>query len=195
MKRYLQVIAIGFLFVSCSHQAEQQFEEKTLHYQAPEFKSTNQNGDVVSNLNVKGKIYVVDFFFTTCPTICPVMTEELTRVYQKFESNPNFMILSHTIDPDYDTYQVLQEYSKNTNTNGKKWMFLRANRDSTIQLANNGYYAALKPEFYGSNRDHSHSGGLFLVDQSGQIRGIYYGTVKSQVDQLINDIEYLLNAR
>jgi protein SCO1/2 len=193
MKRYLLVIAIGFLFVSCSHQAEQQFEENTLQYQAPEFKSTNQNGAVVSNLDVKGKVYVVDFFFTTCPTICPVMTEELTRVYQKFESNPNFRILSHTIDPDYDTYEVLHEYANKAGANVEKWMFLRGNRDSTIELANKGYYAALKPEFYGTNRDHSHSGGLFLVDQNGIIRGIYYGTVKKDVNLLIHDIEHLLD--
>lgn len=195
MKPLAGFIICGLLFTSCAHQTEQQFEEKTLHYPAPAFKTTNQNGEAVTNLSVEGKVYVVDFFFTSCPTICPVMTEELKRVYKKFEGNNNFLILSHTIDPDYDTYEVLKGYAKNAASDGKQWMFLRSDRDYTLELANKGYYAALKPEFYGNNQDHSHSGGLFLVDQSGQIRGIYYGTVKSQVDQLIENIDYLLRQK
>lgn len=193
MKRIFLISSFisAILMLSCSNNSEQQFEERTLHYKAPSFLSTRQDGKVITEQTVQGKVYVVDFFFTSCPTICPVMHDELKRVYDRF-SNEEVYILSHTIDPEFDTLELLKKYAMDAGVDGNKWMFLRGNRMVTIDLANEGYYASLKPEYYGSNQDHSHSGGLFLVDRQGMIRGVYYGTVHSEVNRLMDDIDNLL---
>lgn len=195
MKSLIRILPIIIFLAACSHQTEQSFDESTLHAQAPAFKSINQDGKFVTQENVKGKIYIVDFFFTSCPTICPAMREQLQRVYQKYENNADVIILSHTIDPEYDTLELLKTYALKAGSDGKKWMFLRDDRKATLELANKGYFAATKPQFYGTNQDHSHTGGLYLVDYSGQIRGVYYGTIKEQVDKMMDDIDFLLEQK
>ncbi|MDT0686274.1 SCO family protein [Autumnicola psychrophila] len=178
---------------------------------APEFELINQNGDTISNEDYKGKVYIAEFFFTTCPTICPVMNKNLIEVQQEFEDN-EFGIASFTIDSDHDTPQVLKAYAENYEITDPDWHFLTGDKEKIYGLANGGFniYAGVDEAVPGG---FAHSGLFALVDQEGYIRSridkfgnplIYYrgsvernksiteGEEEPQIDILIEDIKKLL---
>jgi len=159
----------------------------TQYATVPPFVLLNQEGDTVSEALVKGKIYVADFFFTSCPTICPIMKKEMLRVYEKVKGNDNFMLLSHTIDPDFDTIPLLKEYAKRLGSDGKQWQFLTGQRESIYELAEKGYYATAMPDSTEPG-GYVHSGGFILVDKQSRVRGVYNGTDAKEVDLLIEDL-------
>lgn len=167
-------------------------EQDTVYHSIAEFSFINQAGDTISNADVKGKVYVADFFFTTCPTICPIMKKEMLRVYEKYNSNPDFMILSHSIDPTHDTQEVLKDYAEKLGVNSPKtWNFLTGDQEKIFEIGQTSYLTTamadqLEPGGF------LHSGAFLLVDQEGHIRGVYDGTKSDQVDRLINDIPKLL---
>ncbi|GAB1448014.1 MAG: SCO family protein [Bacteroidia bacterium] len=166
----------------------------TIYKTIPDFSFYNQDGDIITKKDVMGKIYVADFFFVTCPTICPRMKRNLLKVYEAYGNEPNVMLLSHTIDPDHDSISVLKEYAEGLGAKAPAWHFLRAEREYTWKLAEEGYYAtamadSLEPGGF------VHSGGLILVDQLGRVRGVYDGTSESETKQLINDIPLLLHEK
>jgi protein SCO1/2 len=163
----------------------------TIYQTVPKFSLLNQDSVVVNNETVKGKIYVADFFFTSCPTICPVMKKEMIRVYEKFKGNNQVLILSHTIDPDYDTIQLLRDYANRLGSDGKQWMFLRGDRKLVYELAEKGYYASAMVDS-SEPGGFIHSGGFILVDRFQRVRGIYDGTSTNDVDKLMSDMELLL---
>jgi protein SCO1/2 len=163
----------------------------TIYQTVPEFSLLNQDSVVVNNETVKGKIYVADFFFTSCPTICPVMKKEMIRVYEKFKGNNQVLMLSHTIDPDYDTIQLLRDYANRLGSDGKQWMFLWGERKPLYELAEKGYYASAVVDSTEPG-GFIHSGGFILVDKQQRVRGIYDGTSANDVDKLMVDMDVLL---
>lgn len=166
----------------------------TVYQQIPAFSLINQDGLPVTNNTVANKIYIADFFFTSCPTICPVMKKEMIRVYERFKGNNEVMILSHTIDPDYDTLAVLKDYGERLGADGKQWMFLTGARSYIYDLAEKGYYASAKADSTEPG-GFVHSGGFILVDKKQRVRGIYDGTSAEDVNRLMDDMDLLLKEK
>ncbi|MCF6182895.1 SCO family protein [Lutibacter sp.] len=147
----------------------------------PNFKFTNQNGKIITNEFYKNKVYVVEFFFTTCPTICPKMNKNMVTIQDEFFGNPNFGIASFSINPKHDTPQILKEYAKKHGAILKNWNFLTGKQDAIYNLANNGFtlYAGVNSNAEGG---FEHSGMFALVDKNGNIR--------SRVDKYGNPIAF-----
>lgn len=161
----------------------------TTYYTVGDFKLTNQDSVEVTANTYKGKIYIADFFFTSCPSICPVMNAQLLRVYEEIEALPNVMIVSHTIDPQHDDVSVLNTFASNLGVKGDKWHFLTGERDSIYALAYR--YMIIAGEDANAPGGFAHSGAFLLVDADQRIRGVYDGTEPKQVDLLIKDIAIL----
>jgi protein SCO1 len=157
----------------------------------PNFAFVSQYGDTVTNQTLAGKIYVADFFFVTCPTICPKMKTQLKRVYEKFRDNPDVAFLSHTIDPAHDSVAVLREFAQNLGVTGKQWLFVTGDREKIFQIGQESYMvsASADPSAPGGA---VHSGAFILVDKDRHIRGMYDGTTVEGTDKLMADIETLL---
>ena len=156
----------------------------------PAFSMVNQMGDTITEKAGEGKVQIADFFFTTCPTICPVMTKQLARVHEAFRQNANVMIFSYTIDPEHDTMEVLQDYAARVDAQLPGWQFLRGSMDETFALAD--AHGSFAREDVTSPGGFEHSGALVLIDGSRRVRGLYNGVDGKEVDQLIQDIEQLL---
>jgi len=163
----------------------------TIYPVVPHFSFTDQKNRVVNNSTFRNKIYVADFFFISCPTICPVMTASMKRVYDSYAQNQEILFISHTIDPKYDTPERLDKYAKALNADPDKWHFVTGNRDSIYRLAEKGYYSPAHKDT-SDQGGYVHSGGLILIDKQGHMRGVYDGTSKEETDQLINDIKVLI---
>lgn len=157
----------------------------------PAFKFTNQYNQLVTNADFAGKIYVADFFFTSCPTICPVMKSQMIRVYEKFKTNPNVKILSHTIDPMHDSVAVLREFANRLDITGDTWQFVTADQDSIYDIAWEYMVSAMEDK--NAPGGFIHSGSFILVDKNGFIRAYYDGTNAEDTDLLMQDIENLLH--
>jgi protein SCO1 len=169
-----------------------QTKTDTVYHKIADFSFTNQDGRTVTNESVKGNVYVADFFFTSCPTICPVMKSEMLRVYEKFGQEPNFKILSHSIDPTYDTVALLKDYSVRLGVDdASTWHFLTGDSEKIFEIGQTSYMTTAM-EDKDEPGGFLHSGAFILVDQNGHIRGIYDGTKSDQVDKLMKDIPKLL---
>jgi len=162
----------------------------TVYHQIPDFAFVNQDSQLVTQETVAGKIYVTDFFFTTCPSICPKMKNQMLRVYDKYKDNPNVVLLSHTIDPAHDTVAVLKDYAERLNVTSDKWHFLTGNRDSIYDMAMKYFVGAQEDK--GVEGGFSHSGHFMLIDQNRHIRGKYEGTEQEDIDRLLQDMDVLL---
>ncbi|HRN40769.1 MAG TPA: SCO family protein [Vicingus sp.] len=156
------------------------------------FNLINQNGKTITEKDFEGKIYIADFFFVTCPTICPKMTKQMKRVYQKFESNSDVLILSHTVMPEHDSVPVLKEYEIKNEVSAPKWNFVTGDKKQIYNLARKSYFAAIT-EGDGGVDDFIHTENFVLIDKEKRIRGFYDGTSENDVDRLINDVSTLLN--
>ncbi|EAZ80581.1 SCO family protein [Algoriphagus machipongonensis] len=165
--------------------------DSTQHY-IPEFTFTNQEGNPVGKEQMEGKITIVDFFFTSCPSICPIMSQEMERVNDIFRDNPNVRILSISIDPEYDTPEILQEYADKHHADAGKWDFLTGDKLETYRLAKCGF---ILPTLDGNGipDDFVHSDKFTLIDEQGRIRGYYSGTDRESVDLLILETKILLH--
>lgn len=167
-------------------------QQDTVYHKIAEFSFINQEGQQVDNSTVDGKVYVADFFFTTCPTICPVMKKEMLRVYEAYGDNPNFKILSHSIDPTHDTQEVLKAYAEKLGVeNASTWNFLTGESEKIYEIGQTSYLTTAM-EDQNEPGGFLHSGAFVLVDQNGHIRGVYDGTKSDQVDRLLGDIPKLL---
>ena len=167
--------------------------QDTVYHEIADFAFVNQVGDTINNADVAGKIYVADFFFTTCPTICPIMKKEMLRVYEKFNDQPNFMILSHSIDPTHDTQEVLKDYAEKLGVeDASSWNFLTGDQEKIFEIGQTSYLTTAMADQMEPG-GFLHSGAFLLVDGNGRIRGVYDGTKSDQVDRLISDIPKLLN--
>lgn len=168
----------------------------TVYNHIPPFKLIDQNGKTVDQSIVKNKIYVADFFFTRCGTICPRIASQLTRVQDIFRNNPSIVFLSHTVDPEHDRPAQLKAYADKYEAIPGKWYFLTGNKADIYDLAMHGYYLpTVDAGVKGGKPDETfiHSEKLVLVDREGIVRGFYDGTDKKDVDRLILEIRVLLD--
>jgi len=157
------------------------------------FAFTNQDGQTVTNKDVDGKVYVAEFFFTTCKGICPVMNNNMRKVYEKFRDEKDFLILSHTSDPDNDSVQQLKKYADSMQVDTKRWIFLTGRKDSLYQAARISYTVDDPHNSLKSIKDDFlHTQFWALVSKDGKVKKIYDGLKKSEVDQLIKETEKLL---
>lgn len=163
----------------------------TLDHMVADFAFYNQDSVLVSNDTFKDQIYVSDFFFTSCPTICPKMKKQMLRVYNKFENNPQVAILSHTIDPKHDNVQVLHDYAEALGVSSAKWHFVTGDEDDIYNLGEKSYMVTAGEDSQAPG-GYIHSGAFLLVDNQRRIRGVYDGTMENQVDVLLSDIDRLL---
>jgi len=156
-----------------------------------DFSFTNQNGKTITQKDYEGKIYVADFFFTTCQTICPIMTTNMTEVQKAFSNNPNVMILSHTVTPEIDSVPVLKKYALEKGVVDSKWNMVTGDKKDIYYIARKSYLAVKtgKPE---EMYDMVHTENFVLVDTKRRVRGFYDGTKKEDVQRLIEDINWLL---
>ena len=160
-----------------------------------DFTLLNQYGESITLEKVKGNVFVAEYFFTTCGTICPKMTEQMTRVQEQFRGNDKVKILSFTVNPDYDTVQVLLEYAEKYGAEKEQWYFLTGSKEELYRLARKSFFV-LKPaeaiNLGDAGSDFIHTNNFVLVDQQLRIRGYYDGTSISEVNELMEDIELLL---
>jgi protein SCO1/2 len=175
----------------------------------PDFEFINQNGDTITNKDLLGKVYVIDFFFTTCPTICTPMSMNMSKVSQALEEQKDFRAISITIDPDNDQPDVLKDYAQKYDANDN-WYFLTGNKEATYKLSREGFNAYVAES---ENQDirFEHSGNFALVDRDGYIRsrkvkiddqnenwiyhynGVQENDIPAQIEEIIQDAETLLN--
>jgi protein SCO1/2 len=176
--------------------AEDSVEVEKGHYKitsahvVPDFDLIDQDKKEINQKQLKGSIYVADFFFTRCGSICPKMTNQLTRVQEIFSKDPSVKIVSFTVDPKFDSVEVLKKYSDEYSAIGGKWRFVTGPKNSIYALAQKGYFITAM-EDTAHPLDFIHSDKLVLVDKQGWIRGYYNGTDQKEVDKLITEIKVL----
>ena len=164
----------------------------TIYHTIPQFYFTDQNGNAISNETVKGKIYIADFFFTHCPTICPVMIRNMKTLHENTKDIEELIIISHTIDPERDSIQRLNEYISLMDIEPRDdWFFVRGSQAYTYEIGKDGYLinADVDREAEGG---FLHSEHFVLIDREGHIRGMYEGTSEEQVKKLEADIRKLI---
>ena len=198
-KNSLVVLAVVLLF-GCTKQkplpklgpVEVNEVGDSIPFSIPAFSYTRQDGEPVNNQSLKGKVYVSEFFFTSCPSICPIMTSQLLRVHEKFVGEDRLKIVSFTLDPDYDTPARMAEHAQRLGINTQQWWFLNGDKATTYQLAQKGFFVTAIQD---STEPGGvvHSGKVSLIDGDGHVRGYYDGTVEQDVNLLINDISILLS--
>lgn len=198
----LLILSGALLLLACDSTADKKklvlpvFGEKkankqdTIYHTVGKFSFTNQFGETVNNKTVENKIYVADFFFATCESICPAISTNLKDVQKEFENDDSLLILCHTVNPLHDTVEVLNAYGQTYGAKKNKWHFLTGNKKEIYDLAKDSYLVnALEAD--GSPEGFLHSELLLLVDKKGRIRGMFDGTDKAQVQKLIKEIKLL----
>ncbi|MBL4676455.1 MAG: SCO family protein [Mucilaginibacter sp.] len=162
----------------------------TVYQTIPDFKFVNQYGDTITQKSLKGNIYVADFFFTTCPSICPIMHRNMLKVYNDFKNVPDFKIISHTIDPKHDSVAVLKKYADKLGISGNNWWLLQGKKEDTYTLGQKHYLVAVMQD-NGAPGGYVHQGWFVLVDKQRRIRGYYDGTKEEEVAKMMDDIKTL----
>ncbi|WP_339793117.1 SCO family protein [uncultured Imperialibacter sp.] len=164
-------------------------------HQVPAFALVNQLGDTITEKDMAGKIYVIDFFFTTCPGICPKLTGNMALVQEAFLEDDQVLLLSHSVTPDYDSVAVLKEYADVKGVVEGKWHLLTGDRDQIYNLGRNAYFVEEDLGLEKDPDDFIHTENLVLVDGSRHIRGIYNGLNKAAISQLMADIKTLIKSK
>jgi protein SCO1/2 len=202
----LKIIVLNFLVAllafSCSQEKKLPFlgpkqvnaQGDTVYHQIPSFRFLNQDSVFVNEKDVEGKVYVADFFFTTCPTICPKMKTQMLRIYERYKDRDEVRIISHSIDPDFDTPNVLKDYASRLQVKAPKWNLLTGDKAAIYQLGQKSYMVSAQ-EDPNEAGGFVHSGAFILVDKNRHVRGIYDGTVEAEVNHLLEDMEILLKER
>jgi len=163
---------------------------KSKYHTIADFSFVNQNGDTITQKNYEGKIYVADFFFTTCGSICPKMTTNLEEVQKAVLNNPKVMLLSHTVFPEVDSIPVLKEYAVKHHVVDSKWNLVTGDKKEIYTMARKSYLAVKlgRPD---QLYDMVHTENFVLVDQKRRVRGFYDGTNKEEIKRLLEDINFL----
>ena len=159
------------------------------YHKISDFKLTNQNGKEITQANYKDKIYVADFFFTTCQDICPVMTKNMYELQEELKNDNQILLLSHTVIPEVDTVEQLKEYAIENNVDDSKWNLVTGDKKQIYELARKSYLAVEDSNF--NEFDMIHTENFMLIDKEKQIRGFYDGTNSEEINQLLKDIEIL----
>lgn len=162
----------------------------TIYHTIPPFRFVNQNGDSITNMDYEGKIYVADFFFASCPTICPKMSTHMLQVQKAYYDLKNFKLVSFTVNPENDSVPVLKEYSERVHARDSVWNFLTGDKEKLYDLAYEGFYATALQDGTAPG-GYIHSSNLYLVDGKGRIRGIFDGTSTTETNNLKDAIEIL----
>lgn len=166
----------------------------TVYPTIPDFGFLDQDSQLVHLSTFDRKIFVADFIFLSCPSICPKMNQEMFRVYKTFLSDDRVAFISHSIDSERDTVTALRNYTNLMGIQSNKWHFVTGTGDSTQRMAENAYYSIAYPDSTAPG-GFTHSGGLLLIDLSRHIRGVYNGTKPEETDRLIRDIKVLLDEK
>ena len=155
-----------------------------------DFSLTNQNGNNITNKDYENKIYVVDFFFTSCPSICPIMTNNMVKIQDEFINSDDIMLLSMSVTPEIDNVQVLKKYAIEKGVNDSKWNITTGPKKHIYELARKSYFAVVE-QGDGGLQDFIHTPNFILIDTKKQIRGIYDGTDENEISRLLADIKIL----
>ena len=155
-----------------------------------DFSFTNQNNQIVTQKDYEGKIYIADFFFTTCPTICPIMQDNMVLVQNRFKNDPNVKLLSHTVMPHIDSVPVLKAYSIEKGVIDSKWNLVTGDKKDIFYIARKSYLA-VKTESEAEMYDMVHTENFILVDEKRRIRGFYDGTKTEDIQRLMEDVQFL----
>lgn len=166
-----------------------ELSDKTQHT-IPSFTFINQYNEIVTQKDVEEKICVVDYFFVTCKSICPIMAKQMKRVYDAFHNDNEVLILSHTVNPEDDSVSVLKRYAEEHGVFDKKWLFLTGDKKHLYEMARKAYLLNAE-EGDGGPDDFIHTQNFALIDKHGHIRGYYDGTDSVEVTRLIQDISVL----
>ncbi|MBO9591696.1 MAG: SCO family protein [Niabella sp.] len=154
-----------------------------------QFTFTDQDGKPFSNKDVEGNVYVAEYFYTTCPGICPMMNDNMKQVYQKYKGTPGFLIVSHTCDPERDSATQLKHYADSMNVDTRQWVFLTGRKDSLYKMARLSYTIDDPKNYFNSNEDDFlHTQFWALVDRKGNVLKIYDGLKQKEINRLIADI-------
>ena len=159
------------------------------YHKISDFKLTNQNGKEITQANYKDKIYVADFFFSTCQDICPVMTKNMYQLQEELKNDNQILLLSHTVIPEVDTVEQLKEYAVENNVDDSKWNLVTGDKKQIYELARKSYLAVEDSNF--NEYDMIHTENFMLIDKEKQIRGFYDGTNSEDINRLLKDIEIL----
>ncbi|WP_109437323.1 MULTISPECIES: SCO family protein [Aquimarina] len=166
-------------------------DELKKFHKIPDFKFKNQLGNEITNDNLKGYIYIANFFFTTCPSICVKLTNNMRKLQKIYKGDDEIKFISHTVFPSYDTVEVLKKYGEREDVNSEKWYLVTGEREKIYKLARESYFA---DETYKQTNDKNgfiHTENLILVDKHGHIRGVYKGTLPEEVERIKRHIEIL----
>ncbi|WP_340157683.1 SCO family protein [uncultured Maribacter sp.] len=158
-----------------------------------DFSLTNQNGEIITQEDYKGKIYIADFFFTTCPTICPIMTKNMVDLQKALGKDSDVMLLSHSVTPEIDSVTQLKKYAIEKGVDDRNWNLVTGDKKQIYELARKSYLA-VKTDGDGGPFDMIHTENFILVDKDKRIRGFYDGTKKEDMDKIMADIEILKNS-
>ncbi|MEO6489917.1 MAG: SCO family protein [Ferruginibacter sp.] len=213
MMKYMQAILLVLYFISCDQPGHKEVKQESLPYYITAdftphwmevdkelpgsihhisgFSFVDQNGRSFTEKTIAGKIYVADFFFTSCQGICPKLTKNLCLVQAAFKEDTAVVLLSHSVTPGKDDTAVLKRYARNNGVLDNKWFLLTGNKDSIYTIARKSYFA---DEAVGEQLgvdDFLHTENVFLIDAKRRIRGIYKGTLPSEIQSLIRDIRIL----
>ena len=209
MFRSKLIFLLLFVFISCDEVSTKQlpiynpsdFNTKLVdksirnvsdNHRVKDFNLINQNGIKISSKDYENKIYVVDFFFTSCPSICPIMTNNMLLVQEEFIKNNDVMLLSMSVTPEIDNVEVLKKYAIEKGVIDSKWNITTGSKKHIYELARKSYFAVLD-QGDGGLQDFIHTPNFILVDTNKQIRGIYDGTVENEISRLIQDINILVD--
>ena len=165
---------------------------KINYHKISDFTLTNQNGETVTQKKYDNKIYVADFFFTTCQSICPIMTKNMKDIQDKLIKDSEVLLLSHTVYPEIDSVEVLKKYAVENNVIDSKWDLVTGDKKEIYDLARKSYLAAKDNSF--GEYDMIHTENFVLIDKKKQIRGFYDGTNKQEINRLFDDIKILKNS-
>ncbi|MDA9357172.1 SCO family protein [Flavobacteriaceae bacterium] len=203
---FVLILTVSFFF-SCNHEEKKQlpvynpvdFKEKLVdksvrnvskNHTVANFSLINQNGINITNKDYENKIYVVDFFFTSCPTICPIMTSNMAKIQDEFINNDDIMLLSMSVTPEVDNVKVLKQYAIEKGVNDSKWNITTGPKKHIYELARKSYFAVVE-QGDGGLQDFIHTPNFILIDTKKQIRGIYDGTDENEILRLVEDIKIL----
>ena len=172
--------------------------DSTLHYTKKyhtiaDFKLTNQNGETVTQKTYENKIYIADFFFTTCPSICPLMTKNMFAIQQAIREDDSIMLLSHSVTPKIDSVPQLKKYAIENGVIDSKWNLVTGDKKQIYELARKSYFAVLN-DGDGGEYDMIHTENFVLIDKEKRIRGTYDGTNNDEIKKLLKDLKILKNS-
>ena len=159
----------------------------TVYHTIADFKFVDQDSADITSDTFKDKIYVADFFFTSCRTICPIMKTQMLRVYDSIQNENDVLLLSHSIDPEFDTVGLLHDYAERLGVKSNKWHFVTGKKEDIYKIAQTSYFATAMEDKSDSD-GFIHSGAFLLIDKKKRIRGKYDGTKEEDVNRLLADI-------